>query len=65
MAENDNDNSFTKRFTNRTSNETRGGFSSKYSSQNTKEHALGAKGKISELANKKLKPRKLFLKVAA
>ncbi len=60
MAENDNDNSFTKRFTNRTSNETRGGFSSKYSSQNTKEHALGAKGKIPELANKKAEAKEAF-----
>ena len=60
MAENDNKDSFTKRFTNRTSSETGGGFSSKYSSQNTKEQALGAKGKISELASKKAEAKEAF-----
>ncbi|KLT22660.1 hypothetical protein wVul_1025 [Wolbachia endosymbiont of Armadillidium vulgare str. wVulC] len=60
MAENDNNDSFTKRFTNRTPDNTGEGFSSKYSSQNTKERALGAKGKISELASKKAEAKEAF-----
>lgn len=60
MAENNDNNSFIKRFTNRTPGGTGEGFSSKYSSQNTKERALGEKGKISELANKKTESKKAF-----
>lgn len=60
MAENNDNNSFIKRFTNRTPGGTGEGFSSKYSSQNTKERALGEKGKISELANKKTKSKEAF-----
>ncbi|MGL9725464.1 MAG: hypothetical protein ACR5KV_01775 [Wolbachia sp.] len=62
MTENDNNNSFTKRFTNRTSSETGGEFSNKYSSQNTKKQALKAKGKISELASKKAEAKEAFSK---
>ncbi|MDN5248258.1 MAG: hypothetical protein QWI36_03930 [Wolbachia endosymbiont of Tyrophagus putrescentiae] len=50
------DNSFTKRFARKNNdddnNTSGGGFASKYSSGNSKEQALGAKGKISELAGK-------------
>ncbi|WP_265023987.1 hypothetical protein [Wolbachia endosymbiont (group A) of Epagoge grotiana] len=60
MAENNDNNSFTKRFTNRTPGGTGEGFSSKYSSQNTKERALGEKGKISELAGKKTESKEAF-----
>ncbi|WP_264702873.1 hypothetical protein [Wolbachia endosymbiont (group A) of Volucella inflata] len=60
MAENNDNNSFTKRFTNRTPGGTGEGFYSKYSSQNTKERALGEKGKISELANKKTESKEAF-----
>lgn len=60
MAENNDNNSFTKRFTNRTPGGTGEGFSSKYSSQNTKERALGEKGKISELASKKTESKEAF-----
>ncbi len=60
MAENNDNNSFIKRFTNRTPGGTGEGFSSKYSSGNTKERTLGAKGKISELANKKTESKEAF-----
>lgn len=60
MAENNDNNSFIKRFTNRTPGGTGEGFSSKYSSQNTKERALGEKGKISELAGKKTESKEAF-----
>ncbi|WP_264688217.1 MULTISPECIES: hypothetical protein [unclassified Wolbachia] len=60
MAENNDNNSFIKRFTNRTPGGTGEGFSSKYSSQNTKERALGEKGGISELANKKTESKEAF-----
>ncbi|MDG7053614.1 MAG: hypothetical protein LKM45_07180, partial [Wolbachia endosymbiont of Alcedoecus sp.] len=60
MTENNDSNSFTKRFTNRTSGDTGGGFSSKYSSQNTKERALGERGKISQLASKKTESKEAF-----
>lgn len=60
MTENNDNNSFTKRFANRTSGDTGGGFSSKYSSQNTKERALGERGKISQLASKKTESKEAF-----
>ncbi|MDR2831646.1 MAG: hypothetical protein LBV62_01895 [Rickettsiales bacterium] len=63
MAENNNNDSFTKCFTERTSGDgsaSEKGFSSKYSSGNTKERVLGEKGKISELANKKSEPKEAF-----
>ncbi|QOD38258.1 hypothetical protein [Candidatus Wolbachia massiliensis] len=63
MVENNDDNSFAKRFANRTSGDgssPKGGFSNKYSSQNTKERALGEKGKIAELANKKTESKEAF-----
>ncbi|MGL9732291.1 MAG: hypothetical protein ACR5KX_06065 [Wolbachia sp.] len=60
MTENNDNNSFTKRFTNRTTGDTGGGFSSKYSSQNTKERALGKRGKISQLASKKTESKEAF-----
>ncbi|MCM1002270.1 hypothetical protein [Wolbachia pipientis] len=60
MTENNDNNSFTKRFTNRTPGDTGGSFSSKYSSQNTKERALGERGKISQLASKKTESKEAF-----
>ncbi|MDM8335468.1 hypothetical protein [Wolbachia pipientis] len=60
MTGNNDNNSFIKRFANRTPSSTEGGFSSKYSSQNTKERALGEKGKIIELASKKIEPKEAF-----
>ena len=59
------DNSFTKRFMKKPSDSEnssgRGGrFASKYSSVNTKEQALGSKGKISELASKDPTPQEAF-----
>ncbi|MGL9688293.1 MAG: hypothetical protein ACR5K6_00630 [Wolbachia sp.] len=60
MTENNDNNSFTKRFTNRTPGDTGGAFSSKYSSQNTKERALGERGKISQLASKKTESKEAF-----
>ncbi|WP_341808630.1 hypothetical protein [Wolbachia endosymbiont (group E) of Neria commutata] len=66
MTKKEDDNSFTKRFAKKTSDDessgstSAGGFASKYSSGNTKEQALGAKGKISELAGKKSAPQEAF-----
>lgn len=57
MVENNDNNSFTKRFTNRTPGGTREGFSSKYSSQNTKKRALGERGKNYESGGIKSKSR--------
>ncbi|APR98296.1 hypothetical protein [Wolbachia endosymbiont of Folsomia candida] len=71
MAEKEDDNSFTKRFTRKTSDDessgstSGGGFASKYSSGNTKEQALGAKGKISELAGQKPAPPEPFSDTAS
>ena len=66
MTEKKDDNSFTKRFAKKTSddensgNTSGGGFASKYSSGNTKAQALGTKGKISELASKEPDPKEAF-----
>ncbi len=64
MAEKNDNDSFAKRFANNrisnNGNASGGGFSSKYSSQNTKERALGEKGKISELAGKKTESNEAF-----
>ncbi|QKX03073.1 hypothetical protein GOY07_02600 [Wolbachia endosymbiont of Litomosoides sigmodontis] len=60
MVENNEDNSFIKRFANRSSNSTGGSFSSKYSSQNTKARALEERGKISQLASKKIESKEIF-----
>jgi hypothetical protein len=66
MAEKEDENSFTKRFTRGDSdggssgNTPGGGFASKYSSVNTKKQALGTKGKISELASKSPAPQQAF-----
>ncbi|WP_168463833.1 hypothetical protein [Wolbachia endosymbiont of Ctenocephalides felis wCfeT] len=60
---NDNDNdSFVKHFARKNSDSTSGGggFASKYSSGNTKERALGEKGKIAELAGQKPQPKEAF-----
>ncbi|MDD9331292.1 MAG: hypothetical protein PV340_01305 [Wolbachia sp.] len=63
MTEKKDNNSFSERFGKKTSddensgNTSGGGFTSKYSSGNTKEQALGTKGKISELASKKPEPQ--------
>lgn len=59
----ENDNSFTKRFTRRTSDDggsAGGGFAGKYSSGNTQKSALGSKGKVSELASKQPAPQEAF-----
>ncbi len=62
MTEDNDNNSFTKRFSSRIYGYAGGSFSNKYSSQNTKERALGERGKISELANKKTEPKEAFSK---
>lgn len=57
------DNSFTKRFSRKqpdNQNSSGGGFANKYSSGNTREQALGSKGKISELASKDPAPKEAF-----
>ncbi|MGL9732511.1 MAG: hypothetical protein ACR5KW_00470 [Wolbachia sp.] len=60
MIENNDNNSFTKRFTNRIPGNIGGVFSSKYSSQNTKVRALRERGKIFQLVNKKAKSKEAF-----
>ncbi|QKX01253.1 hypothetical protein GOY14_02885 [Wolbachia endosymbiont of Dipetalonema caudispina] len=60
MAEHNNNNSFTKRFINRVSSDTRESFSNKYLSRNIKEHLLREKGKISRLVSKKTKSKEAF-----
>ncbi|WCR53509.1 MAG: hypothetical protein PG981_000531 [Wolbachia endosymbiont of Ctenocephalides orientis wCori] len=65
MTENDDNNSFAKRFAQKKSDEEGGsggeggGFASKYSSGNTKEQALGTKGTISALAGKGPAPQEV------
>ncbi|QKX02080.1 hypothetical protein [Wolbachia endosymbiont of Dirofilaria (Dirofilaria) immitis] len=60
MAGNNDNNSFTKRFSNRTSGHAGESFFNRYLSQNTKERVLGEKGKISELANRKTESNQAF-----
>ncbi|MCV3769207.1 MAG: hypothetical protein K0T53_00530 [Wolbachia pipientis] len=61
MAEHNNNNSFTKRFINRVSSDTRESFSNKYlSRRNIKESLLREKGKISGLVSKKTKSKEAF-----
>ncbi|QKX01376.1 hypothetical protein GOY13_00045 [Wolbachia endosymbiont of Cruorifilaria tuberocauda] len=60
MTEDNGNNSFTKRFANRTSSNVRGSFSDKYSSRNTRECALVERGKIYELVSKKTESKEAF-----
>ncbi|MDG7056466.1 MAG: hypothetical protein LKM44_03195 [Wolbachia endosymbiont of Meromenopon meropis] len=60
MTENNDSNSFIKRFTNRTSNDTVRSFSRKYLSQGAKVHALEEREKRSQLVSKKTESKESF-----
>lgn len=64
MTENEENNSFTKRFARKNSdcNSSSGGedFAGKYVSENNRTSALGKKGKVYQLANKQPSPKEAF-----
>ncbi|MBD0391543.1 hypothetical protein IC220_03615 [Wolbachia endosymbiont of Pentalonia nigronervosa] len=67
MTENEENNSFAKRFAKKnsdsdadSSSEGGGGFAGKYASENNRTSALGEKGKISQLASKQPAPKEAF-----
>jgi len=66
MTENEENNSFAKRFARKNSDSDSdsssggGGFAGKYASENNRTSALGEKGKISQLASKQSAPKEAF-----